>query len=274
MPTHHCGTSIALINGNTYSQALNARDIEHQPISVKEWVQVCPRCDRDRLHSQAGTSLPFLASDSVMRTVTEYEEDTAVLSEPMRFARFAMSPDALRSAYALYNEYDAIRPITARTEYAEAAGRAFAKRPTPDAAFQFSKAVCKWGGGERVWGKLLVRDNRQQLAMRLNSCLAKVLTCNDAKLAIQHVHSINGFGISFASKHLRMLVPDSFPVLDDVLSVGLGFALNPNGYVLFRSMLQSFQEDNAIPGSLAQLEGALFLLVRQHVRSTKSPRIL
>lgn len=49
--------------------------------------------------------------------------------------------------------------------------------------------------------------------------------------------NILGLGVSFASKHLRMLAPEKYAVLDDVLSEGLGFALNSKGYRLFPEFL-------------------------------------
>ena len=64
-----------------------------------------------------------------------------------------------------------------------------------------------------------------------------------------------------------MLDPDRFAVLDEVLSDGLGFALNPKGYKLFMQLLQDFSKQNHIKHSLAELESGLFILVRQQVRS-------
>ncbi|MNR55158.1 hypothetical protein D3C85_1754790 [compost metagenome] len=64
-----------------------------------------------------------------------------------------------------------------------------------------------------------------------------------------------------------MLAPEKYAVLDDVLSEGLGFALNGKGYRLFLSSLRKFSVDHSISGNLAELEAGIFLLVRQEVRS-------
>ena len=94
-----------------------------------------------------------------------------------------------------------------------------------------------------------------------------IFICQIEDPAIEPGINIKGLGVSFASKHLRMLDPDRFAVLDEVLSDGLGFALNPKGYKLFMQLLQDFSKQNHIKHSLAELESGLFILVRQQVRS-------
>lgn len=144
MPMHDCRTTAALINGRTLGEALKERGIRHRRVSRTAWVQVCPRCDRELLNTLAGTPLPFLAADGVMRIAAEYEGEAQSPTEPWRFARFAMSPSALDSAFALFHEDEV------KTTEVEAAGRAFAQAPTPDSAFSFSERVCEWGRGQRV----------------------------------------------------------------------------------------------------------------------------
>ena len=52
----------------------------------------------------------------------------------------------------------------------------------------------------------------------------------DLQTAIREVRALNGLGLSFASKHLRMLWPQHCPVLDSVLHTHLGYPLNSTGY--------------------------------------------
>lgn len=92
--------------------------------------------------------------------------------------------------------------------------------------------------------------------------------CKDED-AIAKGAQIKGLGVSFASKHLRMLDPERYAVLDDVLQQGLGIALNPRGYRLFLSALRAMAKEINQPMRIANLEAALFILVRQDVR-TKS----
>ena len=64
-----------------------------------------------------------------------------------------------------------------------------------------------------------------------------------------------------------MLDPERYAVLDDMLQQGLGIALNPRGYRLFLSALRTLGKEIDQPMRIANLEAALFLLVRQGVRA-------
>jgi hypothetical protein len=130
----------------------------------------------------------------------------------------------------------------------------------------FSEKVCAWGGGERVWGNL-GRGDTDQLAHDLLAWFASVDGADTDEEAIRPGEAIHGLAISFASKHLRMLRPERFAVLDAVLSEGLGFALNLKGYAFFMRTLRAFRESISFTGSIAALESGIFLLVRQRVRS-------
>lgn len=79
--------------------------------------------------------------------------------------------------------------------------------------------------------------------------------------------AIKGLGVSFASKHLRIIDPSRFAVLDDVICQGFGVAMNVQGYLLFLRLLRAFRVEHALSCSVAELESALFLLVRQSVRA-------
>ena len=64
-----------------------------------------------------------------------------------------------------------------------------------------------------------------------------------------------------------MLDPERYAVLDDMLQQGLGIALNPRGYRWFLSALRALGKEIDQPMRIANLEAALFLLVRQGVRA-------
>lgn len=139
------------------------------------------------------------------------------------------------------------------------------------AARDFSQAVCSWahGPGRRVWSNL-VRHNGDRLMRMLAIALQQADAAKTAGAAIKPLLSIKGLGVSFASKHLRMLDPTRFAVLDSVLSEELGYALNPNGYSLFmREMLRALAELRSATDvgfermSVADLERAVFVCVRK-----------
>jgi hypothetical protein len=147
------------------------------------------------------------------------------------------------------------------------------KQSPQDNALKFSEEVCVWGRGQRVWANLK-RLNKSSLEQKLINWLNQGSTINNfdytaIKNTIKVGDDIPGLGVSFASKHLRMLNPNVFPVLDDVLAQGLGFALNENGYVLFIKNINSFknQQETLKQIRIADIEMVLFLLVRQLVRS-------
>jgi len=90
---------------------------------------------------------------------------------------------------------------------------------------------------------------------------------------MQEALKIKGLGVSFASKHLRMLYPRRYGVLDGVLETGLGFAMNVEGFAFFTQCLHDFLAENAEHlgpdfSSVADFEWALFALVRAKVRNS------
>jgi hypothetical protein len=59
--------------------------------------------------------------------------------------------------------------------------------------------------------------------------------------AIEYGIAIKGLAVSFASKHLRMMQPHRFAVLDEGIENGAGLAANPFGYRLVLAMLETFK---------------------------------
>lgn len=225
------------------------------------WVTVCPRCDAVTLERNAEHGWPFFDHDGVMRTVHDYDgQRLRPDSITTEFSGFKFSRRALNAGVHLAQLADP-------TTVVEELGRRYFTQPTDQLALEFSEAVCRWGRGQRVFANLLRHHGPASLAARLNGWLSESRRL-DPYWAIARGIQIKGLAVSFASKHLRMLRPDRFAVLDDVLVTGLGVAANPAGYRLFMELLERFRDEHQFDLSLAQFEMGLFLLVRQEVRSS------
>lgn len=252
----------ARINGRTLKQHLKEQsDHPFGKIDSKAWVNICPLCDAGWLRMDEWHSLPFVDAGGLMRTATN-EADS--VDSTLDFAGFRFTLAALRSAISLQG-------LEFRTREVEEFGAGLPDTLSPEQASYFSKLVCYWGGGARVWGKLKSGnqgDPGQVIARWLNAVKAGEL--NDEE-AIGAGCAIGGLGVSFASKHLRMLQPGRFAVLDEVLSDGFGFALNRKGFALFlrelRALQASLRGRFGLDLGVATLEAGLFMLVRQAVRA-------
>ncbi len=235
----------------------------------KHWFAVCPTCERKQLYDDQGIALPFLAADGAMRTVKDTSA-TALLT----LAGFRFSQNALESGLRLANREDDQPQAHTSTASVEARAQQYRQAPTAASALRLSVDVCNWGGGGRVLGNLHKR-HRNSLGSRMDRWMQAALATDTDEAAIASASSTReaglpeGLGVSFGSKHLRMLDPDRFAVLDSVLSEGLGYALNPKGYALFMRHLRDFHQKLSASGwghSLARTESGLFVLVRQNVR--------
>src|SRR5690606_8551236 len=111
----------------------------------------------------------------------------------------------------------------------------------PGQAFEFSREVCAWGKGARVWGNLQRFHSREKLGKEISAWLRAVGVASKPSEAIAPGTDIMGLGVSFASKHLRLLDPERFATLDEVISMGLGYALNSAGYNLWLHDLESLK---------------------------------
>lgn len=262
IPKHLCGSPFAKINGRTLRAALQKAKTKHRfgQFSNTQWVQVCPSCDGKILGADAMHPLPFVCPDGVMRTVKDIKPKThGFESEDLDFCGFSFSRSALDSAIELARlEFDTTKALE------EVGADLSAGKPVNP--MMFSQMVCEWGLGHRVWANLKRRNENAHLKRMLGDWLRKAGDADD-EAAILEGTKIAGLGVSFASKHLRMVAPEKYAVLDDVLSVGLGFALNVKGYRLFLSSLRKFSVQFSISVSLAELEAGIFLMVRQAVRS-------
>lgn len=213
-------------------------------------------------YNEKQINLPFV--DEKERFVTKIDLDKNEL-EFHEFSTLSFTKEAFKAnLITVLNDQN--------TKAIESLGSKFKKSPT-EKVLSFSEEVCVWGRGQRVWANLK-RLNKDSLEGKLLNWLNAAKEINDfnysrIKNVIRVGDDIPGLGVSFASKHLRMINPNIFPVLDDVLAQGLGFGLNENGYVLFIKNINSFKEEYSLDKNMriADIEMVLFLLVRQLVRS-------
>lgn len=262
---HHCGLLHVCINGRTLIAALTHTKAPHTfgVINKTQWISVCPACHTQLLGSETNHPWPFVCADGVMRTVNDFQLTTGQFhSQNLDFCGFQFSRSALESAILLARAEFAITDEVEKLRAQLSAG-------VFNDVLKFSEEVCNWGQGQRVWGNLIRFNESSNLERQLRTWFTEIAYASDED-AILKGTQIRGLDVSFASKHLRMLHPKKYAVLDSVLSNGLGFALNSKGYRFFLSMLRRFAFDHAVTVCLAELEAGIFLLVRQHVRSKTS----
>lgn len=232
---------------------------------VKDWVEVCPGCDQELL---AFANTPFVSSDGVMRTLQDYDQKTGKFKLVPEFS-FSCLRFSLSALLHVKRHKAVMNPTTAKIEKL---GASLPRVPTAKQAYSFSKKVCDWGRGQRVWANLK-RHNPTRLGETLADWLTSAQLAQSPADAIAPSLKIKGLGISFASKHLRMLDPSRFATLDSVIHEGLGYGLNPPGYSLFMRDIRQLQESLPVNDmSVGDCEMGLFLLVRQHVRGKDSPQ--
>lgn len=258
-----CGGAMARINGRSFGRALKSTRTTHGvPFLPTEWVAVCPTCDATKLGSQISHPWPFQCSDGVFRTVADNDlAGTKPDVQTPSFAGLQFSWAAMNSAVEILKSEDET------TGDVEGLARSYLAHPNAADAYAFSEQACTWGRGQRVWANLNRHNGAIDLAEALHAWLSNVPAAPTPGQAIDAGLRIKGLSVSFASKHLRLLFPGRYGVLDEVISTGLGFALNRAGFVLFMRLLHEFQQQHASGLSMAQVESAIFYLVRQRVRS-------
>ncbi len=98
----------------------------------------------------------------------------------------------------------------------------------------FIKEVCGWGDYSGISGRV-IKNNSQSLIMNsVRDAISKLgSTPPDLIGALNSMLQIEELGVSFASKHLRFLLPEHCPVLDSILSYRLFYELSPDGYKSF-----------------------------------------
>lgn len=137
----------------------------------------------------------------------------------------------------------------------------------------FVKAVCSWGNYPGIAGKAVSVSRAASTARTLATADGQ-LAAGRVATALATVQTIYGLRrMSFASKHLRMLVPDKAVVLDSIIRDRLGYPHTPAGYqlllddcALIRDDLNASGTPNPVelngPWRLCDVEMALFSIVR------------
>lgn len=257
-----CGSFPARIQGRSLQVALDLIKPNHSfsKFRPSDWVIVCPQCDAYALGAEFNRQWPFLCSDGTWRVVRDFD-DTALQASDARILTFCTLKF---SAQALD---DAIHRVLVEDEGTQALENMGTQLDERSDFLAFCQGVCAWGGGQRVYANLIRRNGETELRHCLQDWLLETKNNDNIEEIIAHGVRIDGLGVSFASKHLRMVDPQKYAVLDSVLSEGLGFALNPKGYSLFMAMLLEFKMSHQLSESLSRLEAGIFYLVRQQVRA-------
>ncbi|TWI13531.1 hypothetical protein [Aerolutibacter ruishenii] len=246
----------AWIHGGTLRKVLkNDRpSFDFGPFKSRDRVDVRLPDSRYALRWDTDHGVPFALADGLFVTVHDEESPSTVYELPtLRFTRRAL----LSASAAVEDDPTTIN--LAERAHRLASGDA-------NTAWEFSKAVCEWGDGERVWGKLKSRHG-SKLGALLAGWFSEALDAPTPSRAIAGGLALGGFGVSFASKHLRHLRPDRYAVLDDIVEQGLGYARSPTGYDLFIHDLRRLQFEHFPDLTVAAIEAGLFGLARQLVRS-------
>ena len=143
----------------------------------------------------------------------------------------------------------------------------------------FIRAVCAWGGYPGTAKRVLEQNAWPNIHRQFQSAIAALaLAPPDLQSAVKTLQRIRHLGLSFSSKHLRLLRPDVCPVLDSTLSEKLGYALDSSGYLRFSNdcqkvaaLLQRLDVTNPLDRDdgrwfAADVEMALFVHVKESKR--------
>lgn len=254
--------SNAWINGRTLAQAVRRTGTRHAfgPFSPTARVRLQFPRDFNVLGMALENPFPFVVEDNLFVTVRDIQETATVID----FKNVRFTESALKSAASIVADDERTRDLEKYGENVDDD-----KPERLERSLGFSKLVCEWGDGQRVWGNLNRHYPREPLGLALSDWFASSKNETDPQKAVSLGIKIKGLGVSFASKHLRFLSPTRFPVLDDVISQGLGYALNPAGYRLFISDLREIQRESLPKLRVADIEAGVFVLVRQIVRGTR-----
>jgi hypothetical protein len=143
----------------------------------------------------------------------------------------------------------------------------------------FIRAVCAWGGYPGTAERVLSQNNWPDIQRQFGSAIAALsLDPPNLQSALRAVQDLRHLGLSFASKHLRLLRPDVCPVLDSTLSEKLGYPLDSRGYQRFSDDCQkvaAFLQQLGVRNPLgrdggkwfpADVEMALFVYIKDRSR--------
>ena len=80
----------------------------------------------------------------------------------------------------------------------------------------FVKCVCHWGGHSGIGARVINQNEERDVARAFNKA-AHFVKRGKIENAIAEVEGVRQLGLSFASKHLRMLCPQQCVVYDSIL---------------------------------------------------------
>lgn len=274
------------INARTYRNALKAnfevcldeklkgsiksrlQDIPQSKIT--SWIEIDPMNEKNLLsfnYKGNQVYVPFCSSDDVFLNVLDITEISQVYS----FSSLEFTKNVFMNTLGLLDLEGSTTPKL------EAFGQKLfnSEYVSDKEAVDFCRDVCDWGRQNRVFANIKRYNPNAYGSLLANWFNFVIKNKNPNFKTIRQIadmgDDIKGLGLSFASKHLRMLNPKVFPVLDDVLARGLGFMLNSSGYSLFINSIHNFKHVNqelfVRDLNIADIEMIFFLLTRQFVRS-------
>ena len=140
-----------------------------------------------------------------------------------------------------------------------------------EALSKFIKDVCRWGNYAGVGGKVL-KHNSEDKIVSVFRTIVKILSGEnpDLALALSHINTLFGLGTpSFASKHLRFILPQVCPVYDSILTDVLPYSFDPAGYASFAADCMLLSEElcskkienpirNEVTWYVSDVEAAIF----------------
>lgn len=242
-----------------------ANTASNPPVAIDAgtWLEIDLDNNAYALGAEFVTQEPFHCRDGVWRVISDYSPEHGFdhASPTLEFSELRVSRAALLSSAALLDELEGTSKLSIELQAALRAGD----------YLMLCKRVCEWGGktGGRVWGNLLryhgtdPDTQRRALSEALAQWLTSVEGIVDARSAIALGIRIPGMGVSYASKHLRLLFPDRHATLDAIICERLGFALNASGYALFVKSLNALRVANTLDClSIGEIESGLFNLIR------------
>ncbi|WP_200197076.1 hypothetical protein [Halorhodospira abdelmalekii] len=213
------------------------------------------------LGAELSHGYPFIRYDGLSVTVHDYESYADGQFHVVDFVNIQFTENALKGAYLNLIEHKEAQQLENKLSKLDV-------QKTEDALL-FSEEVCRWGRGTRVWGLLKGNYSQPQLGGLISCWLSSASNQKSYEHSICPGISIKGLGVSFASKHLRLLEPSRFAVLDSVISEGLGYAQTSKGYNLFMNNLVQLKGQHLPNWRLCDIEASIFALVRQRVRTEK-----
>jgi hypothetical protein len=114
------------------------------------------------------------------------------------------------------------------TRALEAQAAALLKAGIPDRQLSvFIEAVHRWGGSTRQLPRVLRSARPVHFKQAMRSLAGSP---PDIQAAVLALTAIDGLGISFGSKHLRLLCPELCPILDSRVRTHFKYRKDANGY--------------------------------------------